>query len=324
MKKYCVILCNLGGPDSLDTVEPFLYNLFCDPDIITLPPFMRPFQKILAKNISSKRAPKVAEYYKLIGSKSPLLEITKKQAAKLQTELQNSKIDADVTIAMRYWHPMIDNVVAKVISDGYENIILFPLYPQDSITTTGSTINEYNRTLEKLRKPNYPTIIIKNWHDNPDYVSALANTINAKLNELGADTSWDIVFSAHGLPEKLIESGDPYQWQIISTMNAAIKQINNIHKHNTHLSYQSKVGPMKWVGPSTETKLIEIASTGRKNVLVVPIAFVAENSETVYELDIEYKHIADELGLNYQRVPCVNDNDDFIKALSKIVQKNIK
>lgn len=324
MKKYCVILSNLGGPDSLDTVEPFLYNLFCDPDIITLPPFLRPFQKNLAKSISSKRASKVAEYYRQIGNKSPLLNITKKQAAKLQAELQNKGIDADVTIAMRYWHPMIDNVVAKVISDGYENIILFPLYPQDSITTTGSTINEYNRTLEKLRKPDYPTIIIKNWHDNPDYISSLANTINTKLAELGSDTSWDIVFSAHGLPEKLIEKGDPYQWQIIGTMNAAIKQISNIHKHNTHLSYQSKVGPMKWVGPSTEAKLHEIASTGRKNVLVVPIAFVAENSETVYELDIEYKHIADQLGLNYKRVPCVNDNDDFIKALAQIVQKNIK
>lgn len=324
MKKSCVILANLGGPDSLDTVEPFLYNLFSDPDIITLPPFLRPFQKNLAKNISSKRAAKVAEYYKLIGGKSPLLDITKKQAAKLQTELQNSGIDADVTIAMRYWHPMIDNVVAKVVSDGYENMILFPLYPQDSITTTGSTINEYNRTLKKLRKPDYPTIIIKDWHDNPDYINALANTINAKLAELASDSSWDIVFSAHGLPEKLIEAGDPYQWQIIGTMNAAIKQINNVHKHNTHLSYQSKVGPMKWVGPSTEAKLKEIASTGRKNVLIVPIAFVAENSETVYELDIEYKHIADELGLNYHRVPCVNDNDDFIKALAQIVQKSIK
>jgi ferrochelatase len=317
LNRIAVVLLNLGGPDSLEAIEPFLYNLFCDPDIFKLP-----FgQKMLAKFISSKRAPKVAEEYKLIGGKSPINEWTELQRSMLEKELRNVSENIDVHIAMRYWKPLTDETVAKVEAGNYDKIILLPLYPHYSITTIGSSFNEWDRHYKGDKSK---LIYIGNYQTNEKYIAALNQRIDETILRFPENVRKDIqlVFSAHGTPVSLVKKGDPYSMQIKETVEAVMKARNYSHPH--HQCFQSKVGPMKWLEPATDTMIEYLSAAGEKNLLIIPISFVSDHVETLFELDIEYRHVADKCGIeNYIVMNGLNDSQLFIEALAGLVKSKI-
>ena len=307
--KKAVILFNLGGPDSLDAVEPFLFNLFNDPAIISLPGI---FRYPLAKLISKRRAPIARGIYEEMGGKSPILQETKMQALAIEKSLEKEKDHYRCFIVMRCWHPRAEDVIKKVREFNPEQIILLPLYPQYSDATSGSSIKEW---LDVCKKEDFKieTKIICCYPTEKDFILSYANLIKAKINIKNL-TETILIFSAHGLPENKIKQGDPYQWQVEQTVNELFKKLS-IKNLNYILSYQSRVGPLKWIGPSTDTVIKEQAQKN-KILIVVPVAFVSEHSETLVELDIEYKKLAIENGSkDYLRVPAVTVNKDFINSL---------
>lgn len=317
MRKVAVVLFNLGGPDSLESVEPFLYNLFCDPDIFKLP-----FgQKLFAKLISNRRAPKVIEEYKLIGGKSPINEWTEIQRNILEKELRKLNPSIDVFTAMRYWIPLTKDVVEKVASANYDKIILLPLYPHYSITTTGSSFNEWNRHYSGNQSK---IVYVKNYHVNEKYIAAVNQRIDETLQGFPGEVlnQVQLVFSAHGTPISLVKKGDPYSIQIKETVDAIMKARNYSHKH--HLCFQSKVGPMKWLEPATDVMIEELSKNGHKHLLIIPISFVSDHIETLFELNIEYRHVADECGIeNYLVMKGLNDSQLFVEALKDLVINEI-
>jgi len=310
-----ILLINLGGPDSLESVEPFLFNLFSDPDIMG---YNRILLKPLAKFISKRRSPVVRGYYSLIGGKSPILELTRQQAEALQKALPDSD-RFKVFTAMRYWHPFIEAVVNDIIDFQPQKIIVLPLYPHYSITTTGSSINEFNRVWNRIGNPGIEVRIVREWHKNPFYIDAVCETIVKTIESHKLDIkTTQIVFSAHGLPLRFIKDGDPYATQIEKGVETISRQLG-LGK-NCHLSYQSRVGPMKWLGPYTEDVLKELGDRKVSSVVLVPISFVSDHLETLYEMDILYREKAKGYGIsNYYRVPALNDSPLFIKALKDIV-----
>ncbi len=314
-----VVLLNLGGPDSLEAVEPFLYNLFCDPFIIDLPlGFL--FRKLLAKRISSKRSKEVRHFYQLIGGKSPLLDLTQQQAQALEQRL-NEFGHYKVFIAMRYWRPFTAEAVQQVRASGATSVVLLPLYPQYSRTTTTSSVTEWKRLAPKYGVDKIPTQIIPSFHTDMNYIAAVAENLRRTLQE-----NWQpnepqphILFSAHGLPVSVIERGDPYQAQIEETVRLVMAAIH--HSHPYILCYQSKVGKAEWLKPSTQDTIKNLAAQGVQDMLVVPIAFVSDHSETLYELDILLKGIAVEAGVKkYVRMPSLNASPRFINALAELVR----
>jgi protoporphyrin/coproporphyrin ferrochelatase len=316
--KYGIVLLNLGGPDSLDAVEPFLYNLFCDPEIINFPlSFL--FRKRLAKLISSKRAPKIQEQYKKIGGKSPILELTNHQAELLETELKKS-IECKVYIAMRYWHPFTSEVLERIEKDKIDKALLLPLYPQFSKSTTGSSIIEWNNLLKA--RPSLKDLkveIIESYYDNDLYIKSVLERINQGLDRFPENKRSDvyILFSAHGTPVKLVKEGDPYSIHIQKTVDAVLKAGQFVQKSS--LAFQSKVGPQKWLTPSTPDVIEDLASKGIKDILIVPIAFVSDHLETLFELGIEYRHLAMDKGFEqYEVTEGLNDSKTFISALAKL------
>lgn len=317
--KTDVVLLNLGGPDSLDAVKPFLYNLFCDPGIINFPlSFL--FRKRLAKLISDRRSPKIILQYKEIGGKSPLLELTRKQAAALEKALRED-FKCNVYIAMRYWHPFTEEVLEQIEKDGAEEVILLPLYPQFSKSTTGSSINEWNRLIKvhpKLKNVNVK--IIDKYYDDPGYLDSVIENINRGLKKFPTDKRDEvhIIFSAHGTPVKLVREGDPYKDHIELTVKAVTERANFPQEH--HLSYQSKVGPQKWLEPKTPDTIQKLAEGGVKYLLIVPIAFVSDHLETLYEIGIEFRHLAKVKGIEqFEVMPALNDSPKFIAALKDLV-----
>lgn len=315
-----VVLLQLGGPDSLPSVEPFLYNLFCDPDIIDLPlAFL--FRKPLAGLISSRRAPKVQQFYKRIGGRSPILKLTRRQASALERELQG-KINAKVYVAMRYWHPMTEEVIDQILRDGLERVILLPLYPHYSKTTTGSSVNEWNRILARHGSNHLQADLVDQYCEHPLYISALIRNITIALKRvpLRDRSKVHLLFSAHGTPMKLVKSGDPYQHQIIRTYNAVVSEGKFALPH--HLCYQSKVGPQKWLQPSLTDTIERLAKENVSHVIVIPVAFVSDHSETLWEINIETKEEAKHLGIRYfDMSPALNTNPLFVQALADLVLK---
>ena len=307
--KKAVILFNLGGPNSLEAVEPFLFNLFNDPAIISLPGIIR---YPLAKFISKQRAPIARAIYKEMGGRSPILEETETQSSAIERSLKQQEDEYKCFIVMRCWHPRAENVIKKVKDFNPKQIILLPLYPQYSSATSGSSIKEW---LDICKKENLKTEtkIICCYPTEKDFILSYANLIKEKININNlADTT--LIFSAHGLPESKIRQGDPYQWQVEQTVNELVKKLR-IKNLNYVLSYQSRVGPLKWIGPSTDT-IIKNEAQKNKIIIVVPVAFVSEHSETLVELDIEYKKLATDNGSkDYIRVPAVTANQDFINSL---------
>ena len=313
-KKTAIVLFNLGGPDSKKAVKPFLFNLFNDKYIITLPKILR---YLIAWFISSKREKTAQEIYSYLGDKSPILDETRAQADFLEKSLK-SFLGADykVFICMRHWHPMSDEVVKDIIDYNPEEAILLPLYPQFSTTTTLSSIEDFSSKIKK-KLPNILYKIICCYPKEKNFVQSHVDLIIKAQEKIVEKDNYRILFSAHGLPKKIIESGDPYQWQVENTVRAIIDQLP-FAEIDYRISYQSRVGPLEWIGPNTEDE-IEKAGKEQKELIVVPVAFVSEHSETLVELDIEYKAIADKYSMNYVRVPTLSVNSYFIDSLKNMV-----
>ena len=311
--KKAVILFNLGGPDKLENVEPFLFNLFNDPAILNLPTFLR---YPLAKLIANRRAPTAKKIYQELGGSSPILKLTEEQASALESKLNEDDNGSKYKcfIVMRCWHPRAENVVKEVIDYGPDEIILMPLYPQYSAATSGSSINEWQNICKK-NNFEVKTCTICCYPTDNNFIQAHKDEIIKKIRDLD---NFKLIFSAHGLPEKNIKKGDPYQWQVEQSVDRIVKSLN-IQNLDWILSYQSRVGPLKWIGPSTEDIIVENSKLG-KQIVLVPIAFVSEHSETLVELDIEYKELADKNGCkNYIRVPALGKNENYIKAMSNLI-----
>lgn len=314
-KNTAVVLFNLGGPDSLENVRPFLYNLFSDPDIFRFPlAFIS--QRLFASLASRRRTAEAQANYAAIGGKSPILKNTQKQADALQQALGDDSYS--VFICMRYWHPMTAEVITTLKREGYEQVILLPLYPQYSTTTTGSSVNEFRR---HCRKQHYRPVIktIDPWYGQDDYQLAMVESIKSAAEKLPDSNpeSIHLLFSAHGLPQKIVDDGDPYEKQIQATYEAMCQRLQWPH---TSLCYQSRVGPLPWLQPYIQDVLKKLAEKGAKQILVYPVAFVSDHVETLYELGMQYAELAGSLGIpHYHVVPALNDHPLLINALRQLV-----
>jgi len=312
--KKAVILFNLGGPDKLESVEPFLFNLFNDPAIIDIPSIIR---YPLAKFISKKRAPIAKNIYKEIGNKSPILKLTQDQAKSLENNL-SKKGDYKCFVVMRCWHPRALDIIKKVREYNPEEIILLPLYPQYSASTSGSSINEWS---DLCKKENYyvKTKTICCYPTENNFIASHVSLIKKTLKII-EDSNFKLIFSAHGLPKNKIKKGDPYQWQVEESVKKIMSNLENKNL-NYVISYQSRVGPLEWIGPSTDEVIIKY-SKEKKGIVIVPVAFVSEHSETLVELDMEYKKLAEKNGCSfYKRVPALGIEENFIKGLTELVLK---
>ncbi|MEZ5690083.1 MAG: ferrochelatase [Rickettsiales bacterium] len=316
-EKTAVILFNLGGPDEIRSIKPFLFNLFYDPAIISL---NNPMRWLLAKFISSNRTPKAKKIYNKIGGKSPILEQTNAQAQALEEELsyknEQEGREYRVFTCMRYWHPMSDTVAKNVKKYNPDNIILLPLYPQFSTTTTASSFDDWERAASKVEL-DAPTSKICCYPTDLGFIASHARLIKDAYWRASETGKPRVLFSAHGLPEKVIEKGDPYQFQVEKTVEM-ITQVLAIEELDYSICYQSKVGRLKWLSPSTEDE-IKKAGTEEIPLLIVPVSFVSEHSETLVELDIEYRELADKWGVTgYVRVPTLGVDSMFIETLADL------
>lgn len=308
--KIAVILFNLGGPDSLEAVQPFLRNLFSDPAIITLPSWLR---LPLAHFISKRRAPKALGIYEQIGGGSPILGQTEAQARALEEKLgKGNRHEWRGYVCMRYWHPLTDAVVKSVTRFAPDRIVLLPLYPQFSTTTTASSFKAW----QKVSPLKITTHTIESYPTEPGFIAASVELVKQGLAEAGRGST-RILFSAHGLPEKVIKAGDPYQRQVEQTAAAIATQLGDV---DWRVCYQSRVGPLKWIGPSTDAE-IKRAGSDMTGIVLYPLSFVSEHSETLVELDIEYRHLAQQAGVpKYVRVPTVGTHERFIGGLADLVR----
>ena len=320
--KIGVVLFQLGGPDSLEAIQPFLYNLFCDPDIINFPgAFLA--RKPLAKFISTRRSKRVAQNYKDIGGKSPIGELTNDQRNALEIEL-NKLISARVFVAMRYWRPLTEEVIAEMKKEKFDKIILLPLYPQYSMATTVSSVKEWHKQCKRLGYGSIPTETICAYHNHPLYIEAIVDNINSVYGKFSRldPKDVDLVFSAHGVPMSLVNAGDPYKGHIEESVKLVME--NGGWKSPHHLCYQSKVGPMEWLKPSLTGTLEHLAAQGRKHLLVIPIAFVTEHIETLHEISIDVRKEAELLGIiQFEMMSALNSFSKFIQCLVDLVMKNI-
>ncbi|HIK06052.1 MAG TPA: ferrochelatase [Trichormus sp. M33_DOE_039] len=318
MGRVGVLLLNLGGPDKLEDVGPFLYNLFSDPEIIRLP--FRWLQKPLAWFIASRRTKISQENYKQIGGGSPLRRITEAQGEALQEQLNYLGQEAKIYVGMRYWHPYTEEAIALLTQDNLDNLVILPLYPQFSISTSGSSFRLLERLWQddpKLQRIEYT--VIPSWYKQPGYLQAMAELIRQELDQFPNPDQVHVFFSAHGVPKSYVEeAGDPYQQEIEECTALIMQTLNRPNAHT--LAYQSRVGPVEWLQPYTEDALKELGEQGVKDLVVVPISFVSEHIETLQEIDIEYREIAEEAGIhNFRRVPAPNTHPVFIRALADLV-----
>lgn len=315
-RKLAVVLFNLGGPDGQDDVKPFLRNLFRDPAIIQAPGLVR---EGLAWLISTTRAKEAKANYAKMGGGSPLLHETQKQAAALKTQLRARLPGWDIKIwpAMRYWNPLTEDVAADVRDWAPDECVLLPLYPQFSTTTTASS-------LKRWRDAGGPeTRAVCCYPSEPAFLDAHAALIRKAWEQAGRPEQVRLLFSAHGLPKKVIDGGDPYQWQVEKTVTELMPQLPEFP--DWQICYQSRVGPLEWIGPATDEAIRQAAHDGKAGVMVCPIAFVSEHIETLVELDEEYAEVAEEVGLkSYVRVPALGDDEVFIESLANLVDSALK
>jgi ferrochelatase len=306
--KVAIILFNLGGPDSLDAVEPFLRNLFSDPAILRLPSVVR---RPLASFLARRRAPKARAIYGKIGGSSPIVGQTEAQARALEQALASDH-EWRGYVCMRYWHPMTEAVVQSVKRFMPDRIVLLPLYPQFSTTTTASSFRAWN----DAARFKAPTSTIESYPVEPGFIAASVELVKQGLADAGAGPK-RVLFSAHGLPERVIKAGDPYQGQVEQTAAAIADAIDGL---DWSVCYQSRVGPLKWIGPSTEAEIARAGAEGR-SVVIYPLSFVSEHSETLVELDIDYRALAAKVGVpTYVRVPAVGTHPRFIEGLARLVR----
>jgi ferrochelatase len=312
-RRVGVVLFQLGGPDTLAAIEPFLYNLFCDPDIIDFP-FARIGRKPLAKLISTTRARKVQHHYATIGGGSPIRRFTERQARALEVELTNHSLDARCFVAMRYWHPFTGEAIAELQAAQCDEVVLLPLYPQYSSTTTGSSLNEWKRRF----RGDVPVHNVGEFYRHPMYLDAVIEKIEEALARFPVPARVEIVFSAHSVPLSVIAKGDPYQRQIEETVRLLVERAGWSNRHR--LCYQSKVGASKWLQPSLHRTLHDLADEKTREVCIVPVAFVSDHVETLGEIDHEARAEARRLGIaQFEMTAGLNDSPKFISALGQLV-----
>ena len=312
-RRVGVVLFQLGGPDSLEAIEPFLYNLFCDPDIIDFP-FARIGRKPLAKLISTTRARKVQHHYATIGGSSPIRRFTERQARALEAELASRGLDARCFVAMRYWHPFTGEAIERLREAECDEVVLLPLYPQYSSTTTGSSLNEWRR----LFCDDLPVQCVESFYRHPMYLDAVVEKIDEALARFPSPERAEIIFSAHSVPLAVIEKGDPYQRQIEETVR--VLTARGGWRNRRRLCYQSKVGASRWLQPSLHHTLKGLAAEKVREVCVVPVAFVSDHVETLGEIDHEAREEARRLGFSqFEMSAGLNDSPKFISALGRIV-----
>ena len=317
-RRVGIVLFQLGGPDTLEAIEPFLYNLFCDPDIIDFP-FARIGRKPLAKLISATRSRKVQHHYATIGGGSPIRPNTERQARALERSLREQGIDAHCFVAMRYWHPFTAEAIEQLQAAQCDEIVLLPLYPQYSSTTTGSSLNEWHRLFHE----GLPAHCVENFYRNPIYLDALVERVNEALSRFPPSARPEIVFSAHSIPMSVIEKGDPYQRQIEETVRLLMERGGWSSPH--HLCYQSKVGASRWLQPSLHQTLKALSAERVREVCIVPVAFVSDHVETLGEIDHEARHEAQHLGITqFEMSAGLNDSPKFIQALTQVVQQALE
>jgi ferrochelatase len=318
-KKLAVVLFQLGGPDSPQAVEPFLYNLFCDPDIIDFPGAWLA-RRPLAWWIAHRRAAVVREHYDAIGGHSPIRALTERQARRLEEALAPD-FDARCFIAMRYWRPLTQEAVAAVRSAPVDNLVLLPLYPQYSFATTLSSLKEWRRVSARTRAASLAPreIVIEEFHLHPQYIQALVRNIETALARFADRRDAHLVFSAHGLPLSLIARGDPYQRHVQETVAAVLARGAWPNSHT--LCFQSRVGRQKWLEPSLTQTLERLPREGKRRLLVIPVSFVTEHIETLHEINIEAREHALASGVEqFEMMPALDDSPDFIAALASLVR----
>lgn len=325
--KLGVLLLNLGGPESQDDVEGFLYNLFADPDIIRLPKFVSGLQKPLATLLSKRRAPQSREAYESIGGGSPIVAYTTAQAKALEDRLHEQGFHSTKCyVGMRYWYPFTEQALDEIKADGINALVILPLYPQFSISTSGSSLRLLQETFAKdaatWGADRIMHTVVPAWYNRPGYVASVAELINAQLAmytpEEATENGLHVLFSAHGVPDSYIAAGDPYQRQMIDCVDLISAQLQA--GTTVHLSYQSRVGPVEWLKPYTDDMLRQLGADGVKNLVVVPISFVSEHIETLEEIDIEYRELAEENGVTrWRRCPALNTDAAFIDELAGMV-----
>ena len=311
-KRVGVVLFQLGGPDTLAAVEPFLFNLFCDPDIIDFP-FSRLGRRALARLISKTRAKKAAQHYAIIGG-SPIRRFTEQQASALEARLLCDGVDARCVVAMRYWHPFTAEAIDQLLDAEVDQVVLLPLYPQYSSTTTGSSLNEWRRRWTGV----VPTSCVPPFYRDPIYIAAVVERIDEALARFPHPPAAQLIFSAHSVPVSVIEKGDPYQRQIEETVALVMEQGGWSNDHR--LCYQSKVGASRWLEPSLHQTLRQVAAEKRREVCIVPISFVSDHIETLAEIDRHAREEARLLGIErFEMTRGLNDSRKFIQALAASV-----
>ena len=325
-KRVGIVLFQLGGPDSLDTVEPFLRNLFLDPDIIPLGP-LNFIRGPLARYIAKKRAPPVAQRYGQIGRRSPIGILTERQRTKLVAAV-SPYIEPVAVTAMRYWKPLTQDAVAALNkARRLDELVLLPLYPHFSYATTLSSLKEWRRVYGEPDDA-LPERSIEHFFDHPSYIQALVTNIGKCLRQFADSSRIHLVFSAHGLPMSLVEKGDPYPRHVEETIRlvneSGAKQFANWPKMHL-LCFQSKVGPAKWLEPSFVGTLDKLGHEGVKEMMVVPISFVTEHIETLHEINIEGRADAKKAGIQrYRMMPAVGDSRHFIECLKQLVLRAVE
>ncbi|GAB2211420.1 hypothetical protein Droror1_Dr00024733 [Drosera rotundifolia] len=326
-EKVGVLLLNLGGPETLEDVQPFLFNLFADPDIIRLPRLFRFLQKPLAQFISTMRAPKSKEGYASIGGGSPLRQITDAQAEELRKALNAKNIPAKVYVGMRYWHPFTEEAIEQIKRDGITKLVVLPLYPQFSISTSGSSL----RLLESIFRDdeylvNMQHTVIPSWYQREGYIKAMVDLIEKELAKFDCPEEVMMFFSAHGVPLAYVEeAGDPYKAEMEECVDLIMEELEKRGKNNSFtLAYQSRVGPVEWLKPYTDETIVDLGQKGVKSLLAVPISFVSEHIETLEEIDVEYKELALKSGIeNWGRVPALGCEPTFISDLADAVIESL-
>ncbi|HBA87016.1 MAG TPA: ferrochelatase [Geobacter sp.] len=315
-EKTALLLLQMGGPDSIDAVHPFLMNLFTDRDIIKIgPAFLQPF---IARRIVNKRAPKVEEYYRQIGGKSPIRELTEAQGEGLQQLLGD---DYRSYVAMRYSRPSTIDALAAIKREGIKKVVALSLYPHYSRATTGSSINELQRVLKEAGV-SFEMTFIDRFYDHPLYIKALAEKVIQGLAAFPDRKDVEIVFSAHSLPQSFIEEGDPYLAHIQETVRLVMEQVGEA---SHQLCFQSKASKVKWLEPSTEATIDRLAKAGRPNILMVPLSFVSDHIETLYEIDIQYAEEAKALGIKrFVRTESLNSSPLFLECLAELVKTAVR
>jgi ferrochelatase len=316
-----VLLFNLGGPETLQDIRPFLYNLFSDPEIIRIKSDL--LRKMLARFIASARQGKSQRLYRQIGGGSPLRKITEAQAAALSSTLSSRGFSARVYVGMRCWKPSIDEAVEQILHDGITRLVVLPLFPQYSVTTTGSCLKHFQSLDQNLGLSSKMVIAtIRSWYDEPRYVEAMTDLIQESLERFSRaqdDEIW-LLYSAHSIPARYVQEGDPYLEQTKQSVALINARLGN--KYPSVLAFQSRVGPVKWLSPATKDVLADLGRSGHSRVLAVPVSFVSDHIETLQEIDISYSRLAVKSGIReFRRVPALNLYPKFIDALADMVLK---